>query len=382
MLTLELEGFQKHKNLKVTAQGFTVILGKSNAGKSAIVRAMRCLVNNAISPSYVNTNSKNAVIRFKHNEIEQTLDRKNRINDTTGNLDRYRDVSIGSSSISPIIRRQFDPLFFVTDSSAKKDIILKKMVNLSRYKQVQRQLKSNKVIISTQVNELNKELKITQPCSLLARDILETNQKLANTHNLKQLITQAFNLSNLLERNKSSLEKYRTIRDQIQIKTQEKDSYSQKLANTHNLKQLITQAFNLSNLLERNKSSLEKYRIVRDQIQIKTQEKDNYSQKMFNAHNLKQLITQAFNLSNLLERNKSSLEKYRIELEQLQIKTQEKNNYSQKMFNAHNLKQLITQAFNLSNLLERNKSSLEKYRIELEQLQKTQQVCPCCQRAF
>jgi DNA repair ATPase RecN len=56
MLEVEIRNFQSIKNVRLKASGFTAIVGRSNIGKSAIVRAIKCALTNPGGTSFVRHN--------------------------------------------------------------------------------------------------------------------------------------------------------------------------------------------------------------------------------------------------------------------------------------------------------------------------------------
>ena len=53
MINIEVKGFQSVEDLKFSIDGFTAIVGRSNIGKSALVRALKCALTNAEGVSFV-----------------------------------------------------------------------------------------------------------------------------------------------------------------------------------------------------------------------------------------------------------------------------------------------------------------------------------------
>lgn len=53
MINIEVKGFQSAEDVKFVIDGFTAIVGRSNIGKSALVRALRCALTNAEGTNFV-----------------------------------------------------------------------------------------------------------------------------------------------------------------------------------------------------------------------------------------------------------------------------------------------------------------------------------------
>lgn len=74
--TLRVRNFQSLRNIELDLDKFTVIVGPSNSGKSAVVRSLQALFENVGSPSAVSKGYKTFVIRVETDEhVEVLLER-------------------------------------------------------------------------------------------------------------------------------------------------------------------------------------------------------------------------------------------------------------------------------------------------------------------
>jgi hypothetical protein len=53
MIEVEIRGFQSIEHLSIQIDGFTALVGRSNIGKSAVVRAIKCALTNSLGTSFV-----------------------------------------------------------------------------------------------------------------------------------------------------------------------------------------------------------------------------------------------------------------------------------------------------------------------------------------
>jgi len=53
MIEIEVTGFQSIEILRLTIEGFTALVGRSNIGKSAVIRALKCALTNSLGTSFV-----------------------------------------------------------------------------------------------------------------------------------------------------------------------------------------------------------------------------------------------------------------------------------------------------------------------------------------
>ena len=74
MISLKLENFQGHKDSSLIIDGFTVLIGKSNGGKSSIRRAIGSVLFNDWDKSFVRNGTESTKISLSDgtNTIVQT----------------------------------------------------------------------------------------------------------------------------------------------------------------------------------------------------------------------------------------------------------------------------------------------------------------------
>lgn len=72
---LQVQNYQSLESAEVDLGRLTVLVGPSNSGKSAVLRAIRTLVRNAASPAFVTTGHKQAVVRLTVDDVEVILER-------------------------------------------------------------------------------------------------------------------------------------------------------------------------------------------------------------------------------------------------------------------------------------------------------------------
>lgn len=149
MLEIEVRNFQSISSVKVLVEGFTAILGRSNIGKSAFIRAVQCALTGAVGTDFVRhgpqcerhvrgnkkCNCCSSVI-FRSPKLSFTWEKGDNVNrytvvhpDTTTEvfeglergtppflLPDYRMVQVGSKKELVQIPAQFEPIFLLDQS--------------------------------------------------------------------------------------------------------------------------------------------------------------------------------------------------------------------------------------------------------------------------
>lgn len=150
MLEIEVRNFQSIACVKVLVQGFTAILGRSNIGKSAFIRAVQCALTGAVGTDFVRhsascerhvrgTKKCNCAskVTFKSSKVTFTWEKGDNVNRYTverpdnpipevfEGLDRgtppfllpdFRMVQVGSKKELIQIPAQFEPIFLLDQS--------------------------------------------------------------------------------------------------------------------------------------------------------------------------------------------------------------------------------------------------------------------------
>lgn len=132
---IKISNFQSIEDIEFEVHGFTLVSGKSNAGKSAIIRAITSALTNApVGPLVrkgakycsvsINTDGWGLVWEKGERGINRyRLDGDNKLLDKVGfgQIDEitkfgFGSVKIGSDSVYPWVAPQFDPLFLLNRS--------------------------------------------------------------------------------------------------------------------------------------------------------------------------------------------------------------------------------------------------------------------------
>jgi predicted ATP-dependent endonuclease of OLD family len=130
---ITINNFQSLKNVNFTIDGFTVVVGKNNIGKSAIVRAIDAALTNEAGDAFIRKGESKTEVRIKRKDIDIQWEKgdsasyKVKVGD--GKLEPYTKlnraipqplldagfdkIQIEDKMVSPLIASQFEPLFLL-----------------------------------------------------------------------------------------------------------------------------------------------------------------------------------------------------------------------------------------------------------------------------
>ena len=182
-----IKNFQSIADLRLTIQGFTALVGKSNRGKSAIIRALRTVLLNEWNQGFIRVGERETRIAFAIAErtpyllsICPTLDVQEIAlvkpsNEYTVTLEdgsklKYPKVGKGvpetfeDLNLSPILTEredsfnlnfqgQLDPLFLITATEVEITSFINKVFDISRFEKALREMKSDDIKIARDLSE-------------------------------------------------------------------------------------------------------------------------------------------------------------------------------------------------------------------------------------
>jgi len=136
----QIRGFQKHKDLTIEfGEGVTTIIGPSDKGKSAILRALECLITNEPSgTSYLNWETNSAAMRlfFDGGIIKKIRNSKKHVYEFNEEVYKSFGVNVPEPivralNVSPLsFQSQFDPPFWFSSTAGEVSRQLNQIVNL------------------------------------------------------------------------------------------------------------------------------------------------------------------------------------------------------------------------------------------------------------
>lgn len=181
--------FQSWKNFELSVSGFTVIIGPSDRGKSAIIRALKGILRNEVSANHITFGEKEATVTLQPetgDQIELTRNLKTTlykigeeefsklaggIPPDVANL-RCNEVDVNGVKLDPIFAGQFDQQFMLDMTPAELNSIFGLFSSTEK-------LNAGKKVAGAKNTEFNSNAKY------LANEILESEVKV---HSLSDLM--------------------------------------------------------------------------------------------------------------------------------------------------------------------------------------------------
>jgi len=133
MLKLKIKDFQSVGDISFDVDGFTVIVGKNNRGKSAIIRAVDAALNNRSGDDFIRWGKTKSEVSFSKDGLEVDWVKgdsaKYKVNgESFTKLNRsvpqpiieagIKKIEVGDTKLSPQIAHQFKELFLLDNPSS------------------------------------------------------------------------------------------------------------------------------------------------------------------------------------------------------------------------------------------------------------------------
>jgi len=233
MTEITIKNFQSIKKLKFTIDGFTVIVGKNNIGKSAIIRAIKSALTNQSGNEFIRRGEKYTEVKIKKDKLniewKKGASTTYKINDQNfSKLNRaipqplidagFNKMEIGDQKISPIIASQFQPLFLINKNGG---VITDVLANLYKIDTLSiaddlclKELRSQKSFLKTReedLKKLDKNLEKYKNFDSLKKEIENIFTLHKQTRELQNEIELLINYDNKLKEITKSINKLKFI---------------------------------------------------------------------------------------------------------------------------------------------------------------------------
>jgi DNA repair ATPase RecN/Zn finger protein HypA/HybF involved in hydrogenase expression len=245
MTKVRIRNFQSIGDINLEIDGFTVVVGKSDIGKSAVIRAIDAALSNQSGDAFIKHGQVRTTVNINYQETEIEWKKGDtssyKINgESFTKLNRaipkplmdagFSKVEIGDQKISPLVASQFEPIFLLDKPGSVITEVLSKLYKLnvlsSADDKCQKELKSNKSLLKTReldITGLKEKLKSYDGFE----DIKESIKVLANMEkesiSLKKTISEIESYELLL---KSTSEKYKKLSSITSVNIPETQSLS------------------------------------------------------------------------------------------------------------------------------------------------------------
>jgi len=180
---LHIKNFQSIEDIEFEVDGFTVIVGKNNIGKSAIIRAVNSALTNKSGKSFIRRGKKQTEVTIQH--AGTTIDWKKgektsyKVEWKEGDEVKKEDFSalgasgipkpmtdagfgkmeIGDKEVSPLVATQFNELFLLDKIGSVVTQVLSNLYNIDILSGAdglcQKELKANKSSLKTREEDLS-----------------------------------------------------------------------------------------------------------------------------------------------------------------------------------------------------------------------------------
>ena len=175
MLKASVKDFQSISNAQIDIDGFTVVIGKNNLGKSALVRAIDAALTNRTGNEFIQWGKKETQVHLKKDDLDILWKKGDsasyKINGKSySKLNRavpppileagFRKIEIGDLKLTPLVAPQFEELFLLDKPGSviteALSVIYKLNVLSDADSLCQKEIRSTKALLKTWDSDLQK----------------------------------------------------------------------------------------------------------------------------------------------------------------------------------------------------------------------------------
>lgn len=173
MTEISIKNFQSIKSASFKIDGFTVIVGKNNIGKSALMRAIEAALTNQVGNKFIREGEKNTEVTIKKDAFnlrwKKGTSATYKINDQDySKLNRdipqplkdagFDKMEISDQKFFPIVASQFEPLFLIDKNGSTITEVLAHLYKIDTISKAddlcQKSIRSQKSLLKTRENDL------------------------------------------------------------------------------------------------------------------------------------------------------------------------------------------------------------------------------------
>lgn len=173
MTKVRIKNFQSIGDASIDIDGFTVVVGKNNIGKSALVRAIDAALTNRTGNEFIRRGTKKSEVSVQHADLDIIWEKGSKasykVNDVPYTaLGRsvpqpvedagFRKMEVGNEKLNPILASQFKPLFLLDKPGSAITEALSKMYKLNIISKAddlcQKEIRRNKTLLRTREADL------------------------------------------------------------------------------------------------------------------------------------------------------------------------------------------------------------------------------------
>jgi len=241
MMRVKIKDFQSIEEAELTIDGFTVVVGRSNIGKSAVVRAVEGALTNLSGDSFVRLGAHHTEVELDCPDLQLTWKKGGGFNDYVINGEvfesvgrgappviaeaGFREVEVSRASIPVQVASQFNPIFLLDPSKVSGSLAAEVVSDIGRLGELQEALRNaskDRRSLETVQRVRHKDLKQTR-AEIQAYDALD--EDLALGDNLRDLMREVETLQSEIKHLEELSEEYRSAREEVS-KYQDADTIS------------------------------------------------------------------------------------------------------------------------------------------------------------
>ena len=239
MTKVSIKNYQSIKDVSFEINGFTVIVGKNNIGKSAIIRAIEAPLANQAGQSFIRHGEKKTTVNIIRDDIDikwikgvsatYTIDKRDGSDkEVYSKLNRdvpktlieagFGKMVIGDKKVFPFIAPQFDELFLVDKPGSIVTEVLASLYGIDTLSKAddmcQKVIKSQKSTLKTResdLKDLQEKLKIFVDFEEIKKTVASLVLKEKETVNLGSEISTLIEYEEKIKELTESLSVLRTI---------------------------------------------------------------------------------------------------------------------------------------------------------------------------
>lgn len=234
-MKVKIENFQSIEKVELTVEGFTAIVGRSNIGKSAIVRAIEGAFTNKVGDHYVRDGASFTEVSIESPEIHLKWKKGSGYNDYEINGEKlesvgrgapphiaeagFRELEISNKKINVQIASQFNPIFMIDPSQVSGAIAAEILSDVGRLSEVQTAFRD----CSKEKRNLESVIRVRE------KDLIKNEKDLkiySDIENEKEAVTKLKECKEKLERLQRELKDLEQLQEEYSELVQVINSYS------------------------------------------------------------------------------------------------------------------------------------------------------------
>jgi hypothetical protein len=195
LTNIRIKNFQSIGNIDLTVDGFTVIVGKSDIGKSAVIRAIDAALSNQTGSDFIRHGQKKTSVEIDYKDLKIHWEKGDtssyKVNgESFTKLNRavpkpmvdagFSKIDVGDQKINPLVASQFEPLFLLDKQGSVITEVLSALYKLNVIStaddKCQKILKSSKTLFKTReldLESVQKKLESYKDFDSIKSDVLE-----------------------------------------------------------------------------------------------------------------------------------------------------------------------------------------------------------------